>query len=404
LKECKFLQTCKAGSKSPAFFRENKRHFSKTRAAAPAAAISRALSLRSMAVATQHALLLDASLRGAAVALALLTAWRLLRWHRHASAARFGAAFSLVMALYIAFASAALNPLMQPAALPLIVAINQGSALLWLFSQSLFDDGFRWRWRFALPSAALLVLTLAGFAVPSQWRIGALLAFHAAAIALLAATLFKAVRSRENDLVDERRRFAVALSLLIPVTGLVTSVVEIAGIANGVHWALNALQTATMLALSFLFADWIASHGAAIFGEQRQPRAVAAEIPASFSPADRIELARLRELVGGGALFDHGAGVAQLARLAAIPEHRLRRLVNRGMGYRNFRELVNDVRIAEARNRLADPARAREQVLNLSWDLGYDSLAPFNRAFRERTGMSPTDYRKSALAKTVAQG
>lgn len=356
-----------------------------------------------MAVATQHALSLDASLRGAAVALALLTAWRLLRWHRHASAARFGAAFSLTMALYIAFTSAALNPLLRPAALPAIVAINQGSALLWLFSQALFDDGFRWRWRFALPSAALLVLTLAGFAVPSPWRIGALLAFHAAAIALLAATLFKAVRSRENDLVVERRRFAVALSLLIPVTGLITSAVEIAGMASGVHWALNALQTASMLALSFLFADWIASHGAAIFGGQPPPRP-AAEIPAGFSAADRIELARLRGLIGGGALFDHGASVAQLARLAAIPEHRLRRLVNRGMGYRNFRELVNDARIDEARKRLADPARAREQVLNLSWDLGYDSLAPFNRAFRDRTGMSPTDYRKSALAKTAPPG
>jgi AraC-like DNA-binding protein len=340
---------------------------------------------------------LDAAFRGGALALALLTIWRLLSYHRHAVSARFGAAFSLTMALYFAFTSPALHPLLLGFAFPVIAMINQASALLWLFSRSLFDDRMSWNWRLAMAPALLLVLTVAGFLAPDSWRPFANLAFHAAAIALLAATLLHALRSRENDLVDVRRRFALALSILIPVTGLVISAVEIAGLVSDVHWGLTALQTGVTFALSFVFANWIATHGQAIFAAAPAGHAM---LPATdaLSPADRIELARVRDLVAGGALFGHGVTVASLARQAAIPEHRLRRLVNRGMGYRNFRELVNDVRIDEAKRRLADPERAREQMANLSFDLGYDSLAPFNRAFRERTGKSPTDYRNEALA------
>ena len=346
---------------------------------------------------------LDAAFRGGAIALVLLTAWRLVFAHRHSIAARFGAAFCAAIAVYIALSSSALHPLVRPWLVPAVLLTNQGSALLWLFATALFDDRFRWRWRMIVPSVAILVLTVVGLLVAAHWRLAAFLLYQAIVIVMLGAVLLLALRSLSIDLVDERRKFALALSVLVPITGLITAAAEIVAVWQPLHWSLSALQTISMFALAFLFAGWVAADGAAIFTVARQALPSASDVPAEFSPADRIELARIRALIAGGALFDHGACVAQLARLAAIPEHRLRRLVNRGMGYRNFRELVNDARIAEARTRLADPACAREQVLTLSWDLGYNSLAPFNRAFRERTGMSPTDYRKSALASAVLQ-
>jgi AraC-like DNA-binding protein len=44
---------------------------------------------------------------------------------------------------------------------------------------------------------------------------------------------------------------------------------------------------------------------------------------------------------------------------------------------------------------------AREQIIQHAFSLGYASLAPFNRAFRERVGVSPTEYREGALAGAI---
>ena len=99
-----------------------------------------------------------------------------------------------------------------------------------------------------------------------------------------------------------------------------------------------------------------------------------------------------------GIYLNSGLTIGELANRMNMPEHRLRRLINKGLGYRNFAAFINDHRIEEARRRLSEPETAREQITSLAFDLGYSSLAPFNRAFRERMGMSPSQYREKALA------
>jgi AraC-like DNA-binding protein len=47
------------------------------------------------------------------------------------------------------------------------------------------------------------------------------------------------------------------------------------------------------------------------------------------------------------------------------------------------------------------PGRPSERtpppIFNLALDLGYGSLGPFNRAFRAKTGQTPTEYRQTHL-------
>ena len=81
-----------------------------------------------------------------------------------------------------------------------------------------------------------------------------------------------------------------------------------------------------------------------------------------------------------------------------LPEHRLRKLINGALGYRNFAAFVNDYRIAEAKRRLATPDFVHTQITSLAFDLGYGSLAPFNSAFKERAGLSPSEYREQVLS------
>ena len=108
---------------------------------------------------------------------------------------------------------------------------------------------------------------------------------------------------------------------------------------------------------------------------------------------------RLADEMTSGIYREPALTVGALAHKLGIPEHQLRRLINKGLGYRNFSSFLNAHRIPDAQTALADPARAREQVLTIALDLGYGSIAPFNRAFKEATGTTPTAYRRDALQR-----
>ena len=77
-----------------------------------------------------------------------------------------------------------------------------------------------------------------------------------------------------------------------------------------------------------------------------------------------------------------------------IPEYRLRRLINQRLGYRNFNVFLNEHRIDEAKAALADPSQAEVPVITIAMDAGFQSLGPFNRAFKATTGVTPTEYRR----------
>jgi AraC-like DNA-binding protein len=47
---------------------------------------------------------------------------------------------------------------------------------------------------------------------------------------------------------------------------------------------------------------------------------------------------------------------------------------------------------------LVDPARRDLPVLTLALDAGFQSIGPFNRAFKAATGLTPTEFRRKNSA------
>jgi AraC-like DNA-binding protein len=94
-----------------------------------------------------------------------------------------------------------------------------------------------------------------------------------------------------------------------------------------------------------------------------------------------------------------GLTIGSLAALMNLPEYRLRQIINEGLGYRNFNAFLNRYRIAEAKTALADSSQKDVPVLTIAMDSGFQSLGPFNRAFKADTGLTPTEFRRLALAK-----
>ena len=89
--------------------------------------------------------------------------------------------------------------------------------------------------------------------------------------------------------------------------------------------------------------------------------------------------------------------IGSLAQRLGAQEYQLRRLINQGLGYRNFNAFMNHYRLADAQAALADPVKRDVAVLNIAMDCGFGSLGPFNRAFKAQTGMTPTEFRKANL-------
>jgi len=114
------------------------------------------------------------------------------------------------------------------------------------------------------------------------------------------------------------------------------------------------------------------------------------------SGADQRLVHALMRLMADERIYRHdNISIGTLATKLAIPEYRLRRLINQRLGYRNFNVFLNNHRIEEAKAALADPSQAEVPVITIAMDAGFQSLGPFNRAFKATTGVTPTEYRKS---------
>ena len=119
---------------------------------------------------------------------------------------------------------------------------------------------------------------------------------------------------------------------------------------------------------------------------------------AALDRAAKADLDRLELLMSTQQVWkEEGLTIAGLALRANVPESQLRRLINDCLGYRNFPSYVNAHRIAAAKSRLSDPNEARVSISAIAYDIGFASLGPFNRAFREETGVAPSEWRRSAL-------
>jgi AraC-like DNA-binding protein len=282
---------------------------------------------------------------------------------------------------------------------PLYLMNYASGGLFWLFVLTVFAEARLSLLKFV--PALLLVASGAWMLLakpPLQDWLWAARNLFAAVLAVHAGALV--VRGWRDDLVEGRRRFR---AVLFGLACLFVVIQVGAGFANRLDpegpWLAVVVGRPggglIMTLLSIALGVMALQPRAAVFGASRRAEG-AADVRAEA--ADRQLLQKLQALMQGEAWRQEGLTIGRLAELAGAPEHRLRRLINQRLGYRNFADFLNGYRIAAAKQRLADPSEAGRTVAAIAYDLGYGSLGPFNRAFRDATGATPTEWRRQALA------
>jgi len=287
-------------------------------------------------------------------------------------------------------------------------------AFWWLVRRA-FDDRVDvpwWAWAGAAVVLAAGLLSRPADPALSLSADGPRLLQKLSAAGFVIAGLWRLWRGGAGDLVAGRRRLRTALLAYIGAHGLVVLAVEAALRGSPAPpWmdSLNVLAIALALAVTLgVMLELRAARVAALFGpdEAGLPPAPPRPAPAPAPDDDDAPwLGRLDALMRQDRAYrDPELTVASLAARLGLPEYRLRELIHRRLGHRNFPAFVNEHRLREVEERLADPACDRRPILTLALEAGFGSVGPFNRAFRERHGMSPSEYRSRRGSGMPAAG
>ena len=369
---------------------------------------------------------LEAAARGGAFTLFVLLALLLWREGRDSRSARIGGLLALSVAAHVAESATAIAMLSAgeaPWIMPVRLISMGTPALFWLFSTASFDDEFRLSWHHGLPwlvSVGLGAVCLLG---PWPWL---WLVYTALTLGFVALACWQAAIGRKADLIESRRRFRLFMIGLIAAYTVVEIVASLRAdrqqpASSGLQQpASSGLTNALgLLAMAFLVsgvrltlrsvtppmpaavpAGEIASLPSALVREVTDH--VAGPPPDAVEEAESAALLdRLRGLMEDQKVYrEEGLSIAVLAERMVIPEYRLRRLINQRLGHRNFSAFINGYRLAEAVAALADPGQAEVPILTIALDTGFQSIGPFNRAFKAHTGMTPTEFRRARLGTT----
>lgn len=122
------------------------------------------------------------------------------------------------------------------------------------------------------------------------------------------------------------------------------------------------------------------------------------EAPAAVSTPIRSDerdlAARLEAMVRERRLYlEPELKLVHLAQALDVSEYRISRAITGALGERNINRWLHQWRVRHAQQLLRAPGQKTRSVLEIALESGFASLGPFNRAFKELTGVTPGAYR-----------
>ena len=284
----------------------------------------------------------------------------------------------------------------------LLVPTLTTPVFFWLLSRSLFDDGFALgKWTVWVILSVLVIFYcsfvinwLGAFGVSENTKTILGMVQQAISLLFVILAIIEASRNKESDLVISRLKFRNAFIISAAVLMMLTILAEVAFRGEEAPIWMELFQKMVIAGLTFYFAFRRLDFKSGFFEEIQS-----VEKPKIKNEVDHQLAQQLIALVEGEKYYrTEGLTIRQLAEKLNVKEYKLRQTINQHLGFRNFNDFLNSYRIQEACDLLADPKRKDFTILEIAFEMGYNSLAPFNKAFKETTGMTPTEWRRKKSA------
>jgi len=209
---------------------------------------------------------------------------------------------------------------------------------------------------------------------------------HMLGFAILLLVIYQCLQGYRDDLLDSRRKQRLVLVIGCGVYMLVLTFFELVFqyVKDGQLFSLiNAAMLFTLLSLfSFSLIQRKLAVRVGLSSEQKKP------------PMEDPRIQQLNQLMQTGFYRQPELTVGRLALELELAEHKLRQLINQKLGFSNFSHYLNSYRIPAICLQLADNELKHIPILTLALDMGYGSIASFNRAFKQHMAKTPSEYRR----------
>ena len=211
--------------------------------------------------------------------------------------------------------------------------------------------------------------------------------------------LYWTLKGWRTDLVEDRRILRwIGISMQGVILFLVL-LVENFLVGFGVIGAAQAqmvIVSAIVLLLSFLLLSSIKLDYVALGNSIRKVSVLTDE--SATQSSEELSAASFDQQFREGRLYrEAGLTIASLARQFNVPEYRLRQFIHKTLGFRNFNAMLHQYRIDDAQEMLVDPHNSDVPILTIALTVGYRSSTPFNNAFRDIKGVTPSEFRRKKL-------
>ncbi|WP_184550529.1 helix-turn-helix domain-containing protein [Mucilaginibacter sp. FT3.2] len=86
----------------------------------------------------------------------------------------------------------------------------------------------------------------------------------------------------------------------------------------------------------------------------------------------------------------------------ALSEKQLSNLLNQHLS-KSFNDFINEYRVLEAKKKLADTTYSRFTIASIAFECGFNSLATFQRCFKQFAGITPSQYQNNQRSSLSQQ-
>ena len=128
-------------------------------------------------------------------------------------------------------------------------------------------------------------------------------------------------------------------------------------------------------------------------GGRVQPSSQTAQIPLDKEEKEKIVKSVQHYMQNGKPWLEPELTVYQLASRLSLKPRLLSQAINEILG-QNFYDFINRYRIEEASRLLTNPKDVKITILEVLYEVGFNSKSSFNTLFKKYTGQTPTAFRR----------